>query len=155
MEIRELRLDDGQSLAELVTSVYDELPESMNFIYRPTRGDLSGLLNKKIDSMRLKRLVDLVTVEDERVIADCEIVIDESGKGIVGIIVSKAHRRRGIGTLLLGECIKRSHEAGAKIIYAEVTRTNGPALAFFSKSGFEPHQALAGKPGKAVLARRL
>lgn len=155
IEQRELRIDDTEGLADLVTGVYDELPESMNFLYRPSRAELADMVSKKIGRILRKQLVDMVALEDGRVIADCEIAIDSSGRGIVGVIVSKSHRRKGVARSLLEECLRKSKDLGIDTVYAEVTKTNGPALAFFEKTGFLHLNDIVGKPGKRVLIRKI
>jgi len=55
---------------------------------------------------------------------------------IVSIAVDPAYRRRGIGTKIIRELIRRLQHAGCSGVSLEVRVTNIPALSMYGKLGF-------------------
>jgi ribosomal protein S18 acetylase RimI-like enzyme len=153
MEIRELRAGDGKSLSLLAASVYDELPESMNLPERPDGPAADAIIEMKLESAGRGALFDLVAVEDGEVIGDCEI-LRRGAEGVVGILVSKDWRRKGVGGTLLEKCIGKARRAGLSEVTAEVAESNAPAMAFFRKQGFSIEGA-ASEKGTILMRRSL
>jgi N-acetylglutamate synthase-like GNAT family acetyltransferase len=137
MKIKELEERDFAGLSELVLQVYDEMPYAMTFEHRPSQQELAELMQKKIQGMRDRTLVDLVAVEGERVVADCEIVKSTESGGTVGIIVAKDHRRRGIGKRLIERSSEKAKELKMLEVYAEIDERNESAGSFFANCGFK------------------
>ncbi|MDE1825540.1 MAG: GNAT family N-acetyltransferase [Candidatus Micrarchaeota archaeon] len=136
MEIREVGSQDLEKLTELIIRVYRDTRISMWFDFEPTQKELEGLFNYKIKSVGSGKSVDLVAVEQGRILGECEILLTEQG-GIVGIIIEKAHRRKGIGIELFEAGAKRACKAGVKIVFADVAKENAAAMRFFKKLGFK------------------
>jgi len=64
----------------------------------------------------------------------CWTVADESH--LLNIAVRLDSRERGVGSQLLGECIRRGARAGAGRIYLEVRAGNAPAIRMYEREGF-------------------
>jgi len=64
----------------------------------------------------------------------CWTVADESH--LLNIAVRPDARGRGVGSALLGECIRRGVRAGAGRIHLEVRAGNVPALRMYEREGF-------------------
>lgn len=137
MKIRELEEKDFASLSELILQVYDEAPYATTFGHRPSGQELSELMQKKVQGMRDKKIVDLVAVDGERVVADCEIAKSTETGGVVGIIVAKDRRKKGIGKRLMERCAAKAKELRILEIYAEIDERNEPVASFFAKCGFK------------------
>jgi [ribosomal protein S18]-alanine N-acetyltransferase len=52
--------------------------------------------------------------------------------------VASVARRRGLGSLLVGELTRRARACGAQAVFLEVRQSNAAARAFYEKSGFLP-----------------
>ena len=55
---------------------------------------------------------------------------------LLTLAVDANHRRRGVGTALLGEVIDRSHRQGARLLFLEVGVDNPAARSLYSQAGF-------------------
>ena len=62
------------------------------------------------------------------------------GEASVGNLVVRADRRgRGLGTKLVEALIEELRRQGAEVIFLEVEHTNEPAIAVYTKCGFEEY----------------
>lgn len=136
MEIRSLDFPDFNGLFSLVSEVYEDSPLAMWFTNKPERESFKAIFGHKIAGIVEKNVVDLVAVEEGRIIGECEVVRRNEEIGVLGIIVSKEHRRKGLGGILLSEAIKKAEDIRIYKIRAEVTENNGGAILFLSKKGF-------------------
>lgn len=64
----------------------------------------------------------------------CWLVADEVH--ILDVAVHPAHRRRGVGRLLLRDMLARARQSGARSASLEVRRSNLPAIALYQELGF-------------------
>jgi ribosomal-protein-alanine acetyltransferase len=55
---------------------------------------------------------------------------------ILNMAVSRAQRRSGVGSKLLGFAIEFSRSAGSARAYLEVRASNGPAISLYARHGF-------------------
>ena len=55
---------------------------------------------------------------------------------IENIVVAAAQHRRGVGTALLADIVRRAHEQKADSIFLEVRESNVAARSFYEKNGF-------------------
>lgn len=140
MEIRELEEGDFKGLCALILEIYDEAPYATTFDSRPGEEELESLMRRKIEGMRSRTLADLVAVEGGRVVADCEIVKATETGGVIGIIVAKDHRRRGVGKRLVEKCSEKARLLKMREVYAEVDDKNQNAIDFFSSCGFREQE---------------
>jgi ribosomal-protein-alanine N-acetyltransferase len=60
---------------------------------------------------------------------------------LLRLVVAPAHRRTGIGTLLVEAGIAAVRQAGARAAMLEVGYTNEPAIALYQRLGFEQLRA--------------
>ncbi len=140
MQIRELEEKDFGSLRALILSVYDEMPYATTFASRPGGEELDSLMRRKLEGMRESRVADLVAVEGGEIVADCEITKSTESGGVIGIIVAKEHRRRGLGRRLVEKCAAKARQHKMLEVYAEMDDRNEGAAAFFSKCGFREQE---------------
>lgn len=136
MEIRRLQKGDLEELRELVQAVYQDSELAMWFDKTPTNQELNALFSLKMQSLKDNVAVDIVAIENGRLIGECEIV-RSMGSHLVGIIVSKESRGKGVGKKLLSAGIERAKKLGFDAVSAEVVEDNLPARNFFLKNGFE------------------
>ena len=134
-EIRELRISDYDSLMDLILGIYGEYPSALRFSSRPTEAEISALLVAKIAAIETGNGVDLVMIDGDRIIGECE-VFKTDGCAFLGIIVGKDVRRKGVGTRLVRECLKRCAEIGIEEVYATVDKANRASIEFLLSNGF-------------------
>jgi len=63
---------------------------------------------------------------------------------IISIAVMEEFRRRGIGSKLIEEALKRLKECGASEVYLEVRISNYPAITLYRKMGFKAVRIIEG-----------
>ncbi|GAC1627409.1 MAG: ribosomal protein S18-alanine N-acetyltransferase [Candidatus Acidiferrum sp.] len=63
------------------------------------------------------------------------MVMDEAE--ILNLAVEQTERRQGRGTALLQESLTELEKSGVRQVFLEVRESNAPAIAFYSKHGFE------------------
>lgn len=136
MEIRSLRGSDLKELSYLILTIYDEYPMALKFSQRPSDGELASLLDGKLEGMKSGTVIDLVATEGGRVIGECEVVRIGTGDAIVGVLVLRGQRRKGLGSTLMQEAMAIAKSMGIKRFVAEVRDENRPALSFFTNNGF-------------------
>jgi acetyltransferase len=88
--------------------------------------------------------VALVAVEgsppDERILGECRIVRQPgSTRGEVAVVVSDCCQGKGIGTMLLEDCIRIAQELGTTPLWGLVSAENTRALSLAKKFGFSIH----------------
>ena len=66
---------------------------------------------------------------------------DEDWAGITNVWVSPAHRREGLGTVVMGALLEWAAERGATTAYLQVRGDNPGALAAYERLGFRTHHA--------------
>ena len=79
----------------------------------------------------------IVELETKKILGLCSawLVIDELH--ITFIAVHPIHKRKGLGTLLLSDLIKRSESLKTNHMLLEVKENNEPAKAFYKSMGFK------------------
>jgi GNAT superfamily N-acetyltransferase len=136
MEIRNLDLQDFRSLFALVLEVYSDTPSAMWFIRRPDEQGFRLIFKGKMEGMMAKDVVDLVAVEDGAIVGECEIVRRKNEVGILGLIVLKSSRKKGIGSALFSKAVEMAEAIGITRLRAEVAEENASAAIFLAKNGF-------------------
>lgn len=66
-------------------------------------------------------------------------VVVDGWLGVTAVTVAEAHRRRGVGTSLMGELVRRAAADGATHAYLQVDSANPAALKMYGKGGFREH----------------
>jgi RimJ/RimL family protein N-acetyltransferase len=151
MQVRELEERDFTSLCELILQVYDEMPYATTFGKRPSDEELEELMRRKLEGMRDRTRIDFVATLNDRVVADCEITKTTDAGGLIGIIVAKEQRRRGIGKRLVEKCAAKARLQKMLEVYAEIDDRNEGAARFFSRCGFREQEG----EDKLVMVRNL
>ncbi|MCL5239494.1 MAG: GNAT family N-acetyltransferase [Candidatus Marsarchaeota archaeon] len=140
MQIREPDEGDFAGLAALILRIYDEIPFATTFSARPSTEELESIMRKKLDGMRGRTVADLIAIDNGQVIADCEIAKTTDAGGMIGIIVDKAHRGKGLGRRLVERCADKARLFKMLEVYAEVDDRNEGAARFFSRCGFREQE---------------
>lgn len=90
-------------------------------------------------------IVPLAAVKDGEVVGQCQMVLpqlDNRHVAFAGPLVRPAHRRRGIGSALLGAAVERARTEGRTTLIADATRPPGADSSegwdFLRRRGFEP-----------------
>lgn len=151
MKIRELEERDFKGLCSLILNVYDEMPYATNFESRPDSAKLESLMSKKLEGMRDRSMVDFVAIKNDEIIGDCEITKSTESGGVIGIIVGRAHRRKGVGRRLVDRCIEKARLHKMLEVYAEIDDRNTGAAAFFERCGFKEQEG----EGSLVMVRSI
>jgi len=80
---------------------------------------------------------------------------------IITIAVARAHRRRGLGRLLMDAVLRDLHGTRAEVLFLEVDEMNAPAIALYRRLGFREvgkraayYRSSAGGTSNALVMRR-
>lgn len=57
---------------------------------------------------------------------------------IQSLYVDKGARRKGVGAALVGRAVEHAEASGARALFVETQVSNGPAIRFYRRSGFQP-----------------
>lgn len=66
-------------------------------------------------------------------------VVVDGWLGVTAVTVAEPHRRRGVGTALMGELVRWAAADGATHAYLQVDSANAAALKMYGKGGFREH----------------
>ncbi len=137
MEIRRLDFGDADGIFSLVKEMMGERPDALVPGRIKDRKSFSEIFKAKLVGIMAGEMVDLVAEESGRIIGECEIVKEGAAGGIVGILVARGERRKGIGSMLLMASLEEAIKMGVDEAYAEVMDSNAGAAAFFYRKGFK------------------
>jgi ribosomal-protein-alanine N-acetyltransferase len=80
---------------------------------------------------------------------------------IITIAVARAHRRRGLGRLLMDAVLRDLHSTRAEALFLEVDENNAPAIGLYRRLGFREvgkraayYRSSAGGASNALVMRR-
>jgi len=81
----------------------------------------------------------LVAEVDEEVVGYLDLVANawQQVGWVANMAVERAHRRKGVGTALMRHARHWARAQGLRLLQAEATTKNYPALAFYRKLGFQ------------------
>ncbi|MDE1861098.1 MAG: GNAT family N-acetyltransferase [Candidatus Micrarchaeota archaeon] len=136
---------DSSAFSDFITELYLEYPMAMNFTKEPERGELDDLLGGKIKGMQAGIVVDLVARRSGEIVGECEIVKRWEGNAVVGIIVRKDYRAKGVGAELLERSLQLARTIGIRELTAEVDSANVQAISFFRRMGFSDEGPAQGR----------
>jgi ribosomal-protein-alanine N-acetyltransferase len=133
VELRNVRKADLDALYRLDQACFEP-----DIAY--TRGQLRDLLSRE-------HAIGVVA-EVEGSLAGFAIGHRTGDRGhVVTLDVSGAHRRRGVGRILLRELVERLERAGARTVRLEVDLRNPGAIRFYERLGFRETRRLRGYYG--------
>lgn len=136
MEIRELGTGDKHGLSELILGLYDTDRKALWFSGKPSRAELGALFDAKMHMVKALSAIDIVAMDGERLVGECEIVKMRDAQAKIGILVGAQWQDQGIGGTLLRHSLEKARELGINEVLAEVEIGNFKATNFFSKHGF-------------------
>jgi ribosomal protein S18 acetylase RimI-like enzyme len=67
------------------------------------------------------------------------VAVDGDWAGITDVWVSRDHRRRGLGLVVMAAMLEWAAERGGTTAYLQVRGDNPPALAMYAGLGFRTH----------------
>lgn len=121
MTVREMTLEDLEQIMKI---------EEENFSVPWTENGFFSFLIRQ-DTLFL------AAEENGEIAGYCGLVMVPDEGDITNVSVDRDKRRRGIGTLLLRELIRRAGEAGVEKLYLEVRESNQAAIALYESLGFK------------------
>jgi N-acetylglutamate synthase-like GNAT family acetyltransferase len=128
-----VRRFEPKDQAEARTVVLEGLREHFGFLDPSLNPDLED-----IQASFITRGDDFYVVEnDGRIVGTAGLLFAEGRARIVRMSVAKNHRKRGIATALLQQCIETASQRGFSEIWAYTQPEWPDAVSFYSGSGFE------------------
>jgi ribosomal protein S18 acetylase RimI-like enzyme len=137
--IRKLRLEDVDSLLELVNSTVRE-GAPVNRMTELSREEEIEFLRRRLAEIERGDTVLLIAEVDGKLVGNAEIRRHpgrQSHVGTMGITVKSGFRRIGIGTQLIERLLSEGKEQGLRIVTLQVNETNLPAITLYRKLGFK------------------
>jgi ribosomal protein S18 acetylase RimI-like enzyme len=144
--IRNLRWSDLDDVVNTYLSIYDEVNEDPSlgltlYLSRPTIEDEVKWFSNRFIEIQSGKVVMKVAEVDSRVVGWCDIVparanSEMSHVGILGILVKKEHRNRGIGQMLLASALRDGKSRFSKVQLG-VFSGNAAAIHIYEKAGFK------------------
>ena len=122
--LRDAKQEDREALRRIIESSF-------------RHGIYTYFANRSLDSA--PKIV--VAVADGEVVGFAEPKLVKIGGRVIGnilwIAIRPELRRKGVGLILVEECIKILSSDGASEIFVSVERDNPPAFAMFARAGFK------------------
>ena len=81
--------------------------------------------------------IGVIDLESQKLLGLCSAWLIINELYITSLAVHPIHQRKGLGTLLMSDLLKRSYSLQTNQIYLEVKKTNDPAKAFYKSMGFK------------------
>ncbi len=132
--LRPLSQEDKKGLVDLFARATEEDLE----YFRSDAGD-PAVVESWVDSLDLKRVFPLVAVVDGQIVGDATLhfgVRYHSHVAWVRIFLDHAHRRQGIGLLMLRCLIDVARRLGLQQLYAEIVTTQPQVVKAFEDLGY-------------------
>ncbi|GKX31104.1 N-acetyltransferase [Vallitalea longa] len=141
--IRNVSEDDAQGLIDLLKTVDDETkflarePGEFCFTLEQEKEFIKGMMNADNNILFIGEI-------DGTIVANCSVGIVTNNKrylhrAAMGISVRKKYWSKGIGRLLMNECINWCKEKGVEQLELEVVTENSRAISMYEKFGFEKY----------------
>lgn len=172
--VREIRNEEAETVAELLTEVF---AEEMGTTYRPyILKQVGNYLREKVEAS--PDVVCLVAVEvevgtgREAVVGTAELSFNAATRSVYNLqppeehaymcnlAVSDKHRRKGCGSLLLSSCEELASLFGKEELYVHVRLVDEPARKMYRKTGYDtwkiegPMMSI-GRRRRALLRKKL
>ncbi len=158
VEIRGLKDSDKAGIYALAASVYDSDPESIWFKSRPTEEDFGRVFEYKLSGMLGDFVIDTVACEGGKIVGECEIVKTGADTAVLGIIVDRKHRNKGVGKALLEDSFNKAREKGIGSVLVDIAEKNKNAEGFFGHAGFgalDPKHNAQKNEGMTAMQKKL
>jgi len=81
-------------------------------------------------------LVPILARKDGATVASGMACVDRHYAGVFDVVTATAHRRNGLGTLLVSALLRKAWERGAREGFLQVDESNHAALAIYRRFGF-------------------
>ena len=144
MIIRDLELSDFDAVGEIFKQLHGLHVKHRPDIYRDVENpaEANGYIAEEV--LNEENLILLGADVDSKIVGICFIVIRTPRNDalfprvcayIDNIAVDENYRRRGIGTALYNEAVKRAKEREAEVIQLQVSEFNKAALDFYKSLG--------------------
>jgi GNAT superfamily N-acetyltransferase len=130
LRVRAARKEDAAALAQLANELeHPTTPEEVAERFSAaTRQHTYALIVVELPSGELAGFMELVV----------ERLIDAAPRvNVAGLVVSKAHRGRGIGRALMAHAEKWAIERGCRIVHLRTNLKRAGAHAFYERLGYE------------------
>lgn len=128
LEIVPMSLDDVAAVKNLEKECGLSFWSEAAYFEELKRRDSIALVAKKVGEVIGFIIARLITIELE----DCECELE-----IYNIAVSRELRRQGRGKALIEKCLEAGQLSGCSKVWLEVRESNGAAVGFYQKNGFE------------------
>lgn len=136
--LRSPRWEDLDDLTRLINSLVEEgAPITMDRII--SREEEAEWLAGRLANIEKGRTIMVVAEVNGKVVGNSEMNRlggHQSHVGLLGIIVAREYRDRGIGTKMLETLIEESRKAGLKLLVLDALSTNTRARHVYEKVGF-------------------
>ncbi|SHJ90163.1 GNAT family N-acetyltransferase [Epilithonimonas mollis] len=145
--IRQNKLEDNGILAKIVRASFNDFNVKCTdgTVYSdPTTDDLYNLFQTEKSAL-------FVAEEDGLILGCCGIFptdnLPEDTTELVKFYLSKEARGKGIGRLLLENCLEKAEEMGYKKVYLESIPEFSKAVSIYEKQGFQYLEKPLGNSG--------
>ncbi len=132
MHIRRYLPDDRECVVQLIVEFFDYLAEVVSAPPWIT----PELASEMLKQWREDRLL-FCGIKNEAVVALVRLREDNGVYWVENLVVGKEHRRRGLGSELLGWVEEWIREQGARSLFLDVIPANLASLDFFIANGFK------------------
>lgn len=133
--LRPLSNEDKQALVDLFARASKEDLE----FFRDDAGD-AAVVESWVDNLDLVRVFPLVAIVDDKIVGDATLHFRKRYHrhlAWVRVFLDRAHRRRGIGTLMLRSLIEIARNLGLQQLYIEVVSTQHNVIKALLDQGFQ------------------
>ena len=143
------RLRDGRDVVlrpltegdfEALYSFFQALPEEDRLFLADDVTD-PALVRKWTDGLDFTKVIPLVALDDDRIVADGTLHIAAGGwtrhVGQIRLVTARTHRHVGLGTLLARELVALAAERNLDKLQAHVIEDNVGSVRMFEAAGFK------------------
>ena len=114
------------------------------------------MANMFLSSKKIKELIDSgaifkIVKENDKIIGFTEYLIDSDRVFLSKLYVHKDYRHKGIGKLMLNECIEYAKENNLNKIYLTVNKGNKPTIDVYNHIGFKTIDAVVNDIGQGYV----
>ena len=104
------------------------------------------LVKKWTDRIDLDRVIPLVALDDDKIVADGTLHMDAHGwarhVGHLRLVTGRSHRRQGLGALIVRELVAIAAEKQLEKLQAYIVEDDAGSLKMLEAAGFQKHAVL-------------